>query len=86
MNEPASATHDSLLPLLVAFDEGLAAGRPPELAPPPELAAEFEAAQSVLRLLNQAWPQPSSADTTLELAPAAPMSSVVSAADGCGQA
>ena len=66
MNDEPTQTRDSLAPLLAAFDEGLAVGREPELAVPPELADDFAAARSVLRLLNEAWPRPSPADTTVD--------------------
>ena len=66
MNDEPTQSRDSLLPLLVAFDEGLAAGREPELAVPPDLAEDFGAARSVLRLLNEAWPRAESGDTTVD--------------------
>ncbi|HVS40562.1 MAG TPA: serine/threonine-protein kinase [Gemmataceae bacterium] len=78
MNDESQPSDDTLLPLLVAFDEGLAVGREPQLAVPSELADDFGAAQSVLRLLNQAWPRTGPADTTVDEsapesdAPAAP--------------
>jgi serine/threonine-protein kinase len=66
MNDEATKLYDSLAPLLAAFDEGLAVGREPDLVVPPELAADFDACLLVLRLLNEAWPRPSAADTTID--------------------
>jgi serine/threonine-protein kinase len=67
LNDAETASADSLLELLVAFDEGLAVGRAPAaLAAPPELAEDFKAAQSVLRLLNETWPQASSPETAAD--------------------
>jgi hypothetical protein len=50
---------DPLVPLLVAYDEALAAGEVPETPVPPEVAARFRAARNVLSRLEQVWPRSS---------------------------
>ncbi len=86
MSDEPTQTHDSLAPLLAAFDEGVAVGREPELVVPPELADDFAAARSVLRLLNEAWPRPRPADTTVDQAHPAPPTPEVPRPSRCGWA
>ena len=71
MSEEPRPLDDPFLPLLVAFDEDLAAGRETPPAVPPEWTERFEAARSVLQLLERAWPRGGAGDTTVDL-PQAP--------------